>query len=121
MGSCESCQGKQKQKNAQNNINTYNQMNFNPYNQRNLTTNEFNQINTNINNKEIKTQETGIKAKIINQNIIKGKVFPIPSGKEEKINEQMIISICKIYANQKLGTGFLCLFHFLTKEIVFLF
>ena len=113
MGLCESCQGKQDHKNAQNNINPYNQMNSNSYNQRNINTNEINQINGNLNNIDNKTKETDIKAKnIINQNIIKNKVLPIPSGKEEKINEQMKISICKIYANQKVGTGFLCLIPF---------
>ena len=112
MGTWESSQGKQNHKNAQNNFNPYNQMNFNPYNQMNFNPNEINQINTNLNNKEMKTQETNGKSNIIEQKFIKGKVLPISSGKKEKINEQMKISICKMYANQKVGTGFLCLIPF---------
>ena len=87
MGNCESC-NKPK--------------NYYPNNSQIQIANQskMDEINTYLNKKENKT--------IIEQDAIAGKVLPISSGKEEEINNQMKNSICKIYANEKYGTAFLC-------------
>ena len=62
----------------------------------------------NSNPYEIPQQNKNINKNIIEQDAIIGKVLPISREKEETINNQMKFSICKIYANAKYGTGFLC-------------
>ena len=87
MGNCESCNRPNKSSNSYpNNAQTQ------------IYNNKIGELNTYLNNKENK----------IKQNIIAGEALPISSGKEEEINNQMKNSVCKIYANDKYGTGFLC-------------
>ena len=45
---------------------------------------------------------------IIQQEKLEGEMPPIERKKEEKINKQIEIYVCKIYGNKKVGTGFLC-------------
>ena len=87
MGNCETCNRPK---------------NYYPNNAQTQIANQYkmDEINTYLNKKVNKT--------IIEQDAIAGKVLPISSGKEEEINNQMKNSICKIYANEKYGTAFLC-------------
>ena len=56
-----------------------------------------NQINSN-----------GMRRNIIQQDHIKGTPEEIDNKKEIELNEKLKSSICKIYGNNKFGTGFLC-------------
>ena len=50
----------------------------------------------------------GMRRNIIQQDHIKGTPEEIDNKKEIKLNEKLKSSICKIYGNNKFGTGFLC-------------
>ena len=100
MGICDSSknQGYSSPKNISSNI--YSQRNFNPH--------KIKENNIHIYNNENNIITSGEKRNIVEQNIIPGNVKPIPSRIEDRINEQMKASICKIYLGEKFETGFLC-------------
>ena len=75
----------------------------------------------NHNNQGNNMLEVGKKAPIVEQNILEGKAVPIGRVKDVAINKQMKMSICKIYANGKYGTGFLCKIPFLMNLSISLF
>ena len=52
--------------------------------------------------------ESQRKGNIIEQIILEGKIPPLLKDKEEKINKQLEMCVCKIILFTKFGTGFLC-------------
>ena len=105
MGMCDSCK-KPENSSSQNIQNSMAQPIY--PNNSNTYKNEAQNINP--------YDKTEINKIIIEQNVITGKVSPISRVKEEKIIEQMKNSVCKIYTNEKFGTGFLCLIPFPNKD-----
>ena len=80
----------------------------NPSNEINFNLYQKNENNRYIKNKENDIITTKKERNIIEQNIIQGKVRPIASRIEDKINKQMKVSVCKIILGEKFETGFLC-------------